>query len=652
MRMKLRYVVVPIVIIILAALTPFATGLVFKATYLNVLKASQNDKIEVEQYDNGWLTSDIKIHVKFKPQLPATVAAEISELPTGFTVVQHVTHGPYFRNPTDGAWIFAKAAIETQIHLDPQLEAKLLGNRADQGVMQVITLVSFGNNYLSQMQTPVFNMLLTDAAKLSWLGLNGTVSADISGDRVSHVQSDLKIGTLTLKNDANTIIVGASAIQNDITCAENSICTGNQDIILPSITSSNPQSENIKISNFKLAFEGHQSDGKYSNSYQISLKNIVSGENSAGPVDFKLAFNDLNTTEILNLSNRVKEASKNTADPQATQMLLLGELNSEFAKLLTADTAVTANLSVITPTGNLTSSAKLVWPPKTPLPLNTRDIADKMIVRANVRAAVGLVEQFVNAIDEKRKASQPAVATPIPVLPKLDYEPALPNTDEFKNELDAMVQKNLISAEIEEHLLSMQSARLTQKDVYTYLDSLVPSKKLTPMTAYSIKTAYNILYVGQQRAMLINVFSDPATSLPLLADKITMLASMNLISAATAKELIILENQSLAPEIYSVALNKFVVNGLISSDIESQLKAQYAAINKDLALDPDRVAGVANWHSTAPTQIAAVPQRGAAQQELDMLVQKGYLSLDKGDYVANIVYENGVLKINGVTFDP
>lgn len=645
MRIRLRHIFILIVIVILLGIAPFAMGLIFKSSYLDLLRADQTDKVQIQSYDVGWFTSDAKIHLTLKPN-SSDISDDGITVPSGVTLVQHITHGPYLRNPVTGKWTFAKAAIETQVHLDPRTEGRMLGAHADLGVMQINTIVSMLNNYFNQLQSPVITTIMPNNAKLTWQGLTGTISTNISGVDVTHITTDLKIGALTVQGSANSLTIAQSSVQNDIACDADRICTGTQSVFFPEITSTNQKGDNVKLTSLTLNFGGDEKNNNYSNNYEMTVKNIVSADNSAGPANFKFAVNNLNAAEIVNLSTKIRTDQKDVMDIRSRQLMLAGELNSGLAKLFTPDTTVTGDFKLVTPSGNLVATAKMFWPANNPLPLDTQDLAARINIHADIRAAAALVDQFVKMIDDKQN---PPVTATAPVQPaKIDFEAALPSITQFKNQLDVMVKNTQISSDVSTKIAAMQAQQLAPQEMNAYIDSLVTSKQLSATAANTLKTAYGILFMGEQRGMLITIFSVPATNTQTLGDKVDALVKMKIVSQPTGNELIELQNQSLSPEIYSVALHKFVDNKLISTDVESQLKAQYAAINKDLSLDPDAAVGVASTAPAAPDALAPPPPVGKMQMQLDALKKRGYLVKDKDDYVMSIVYANGVFKINGL----
>ena len=213
-----------LLIIIVVALAPLITGILFKRSYIAFLEANSQGTVQIQEYHLGWLSSDAKIYY------PLAISNTNSKvpMPTGFTLVQHIVHGPYLLNPWTNVHDLSQVAIQTVVHLDAKSEDFLLGPAASEGVMQINTSVSFLNHYSSQIQSPIYHAKLPPAGKISWQGISGTTEADMSGNRISHLITDIQLGAMDAENNNFTFSTQPISISVDVACANNGLCTGTE----------------------------------------------------------------------------------------------------------------------------------------------------------------------------------------------------------------------------------------------------------------------------------------------------------------------------------------------------------------------------------------------------------------------------------------
>lgn len=122
-----------------------------------------------------------------------------------------------------------------------------------------------------------------------------------------------------------------------------------------------------------------------------------------------------------------------------------------------------------------------------------------------------------------------------------------------------------------------------------------------------------------------------------LAKEIDALAVAGKMDVSTSEKLKDLIHTHLAVANFNLNIDEYVQRKELTDEMGAQLKAQYAML-----MD-------ATKHSVNSPAVTAQSSPAADQmkQQLDTLVQQGYLTVDKDDYVTVLTYEQGVFKANG-----
>jgi len=103
-------------LIILAAVTPFAIGFLVQhkyAEFIQTFSDNPNFNIAIENYHRGWFNSEATLKMTLKPAL------QTPNKPTSFTITQYIQHGPLVYSMTPDMnmrWQFALAAFDSNIN--------------------------------------------------------------------------------------------------------------------------------------------------------------------------------------------------------------------------------------------------------------------------------------------------------------------------------------------------------------------------------------------------------------------------------------------------------------------------------------------------------------------------------------------------------
>jgi uncharacterized protein YdgA (DUF945 family) len=667
MRSLLRYIVILAIISFVLSLIPFGVGILFKQNYLNLIQKQYEGRLEVQEYHLGWFESTAKLYYKM-PAADKSGTMPAGAMPTGVTIDEHIIHGPYAVDPSTNIREFVEGFIVSTVHLDPAAEK--FYNIPSDGLMQAQTSVSFSNTYTSDFHSAVIGVKTPDYS-LSWQGLSGTSKMEISDSMFAHISGDLVAGTLNEQGANNSFSISGAKINVDATCGENRMCVGKHSVQIPAVLAVNHAGEAAKITNVSVMSTSSDTNNNFNNNVKISLGSMSAPSFSLGASSLNLAYANLNATEFTNLLEKVKADRDANSDPTSQRLVLAGDINSGLIKVLTPQSTMTNDLLLSTSNGNLTANMKISFPPNQPMPQSAMELPMKAQVSLNLRVAASLVEAVIKTIDEKNAAINAAKIAAQPeapiISPSTDFEAGLPAFTQFQIQVNNLVTQKAISPQLQASVYNMVKLHKNVQDFNAFVDNLTRSRQIQPAPASQLKLNYAAFYNIDVKNILNVIFSATTPNLRTLQMKIGALGQINIISQTTANELIDLQNQSLAPEIYRLALHRFVVNNVIPAELETELDANYGYINKDLSLNADSGMGM-----TAPGAPGALPSSpgmqgmggqlpnqapqaeqaavGELQSQFDTFVKDGYIVRNGDDFVVSITYSNGVVKVNGLPF--
>jgi uncharacterized protein YdgA (DUF945 family) len=641
MRTVKRIFIFLLLLVFLLGLFPLADGIIFKRGYLALIDYNSHGKAQVQDYSMGWLSSTAKIYLPF------------SDGKGGVTLDETIYHGPYLINPLTDEREFKQAAVVTIVHLDPKSESYLLGNNSGNGVLQMTTLVSFTNHFTTQVMSPVFTIKVGSQGKIVFQGVSGTIDATVENNFIKSTSSDLHLGAISGESNGITVSATPSTFHGDVTCPDAaSLCSISADSTFPLLQSANAQGGTTKLTGLHFKTDSHNTNNNYSNNIQFNFSSLVTPDYSTGASYLKLSYDHLNAAEIRDLFNNLQQAQDQYTDLSSSQLAAAAALNAALPKILTPQSSFSEDLKITAPSGVLTATGKLFWPAEAATATSSAELMMAANAQVTARASVALVNDVIKKMDEKKAAEDEAAALAMPAKPAVDTPPPLitidetklPSYIEFRKEIDDLTNSKVISPQIQIVVYKMSDTHAPVRDFNNAVDAMLKSNQITFPVATNLRNGYLNFFNEQQKAILEAVFAKPAANLRDVKAQIQSLAQIKVIPDDVANELIDLQQQSLAPEIYNVALAKFVAGNVIPAELETLLKAQYDVINKDLSLNPEAL----NAPSAAESAPAAAAPVGEAQAEFDSYVKQGYIRQDLNDYVVDFEYKNGVITLNGV----
>ncbi|SRR5579885_3362269 len=564
MRKGIFLTVVIILIILAVCVSPFIDGYLFKSNFLNLVNAlakrSANHplKIEVEEYDLGWLKS----HVKFRI-MPLDKRAAIY-FPNGMTVVNDISHGPFAYDTTENKYVFAYAVINGETDLSPEIQMLWFGHPLSQPFMKSQTTVSF-NNIWSQ-NISLAPIIMPNIATIKFADSKSVSRFVLESNMIKEMILNGTFGAISVQGDANNPGVPDATIQ-PITVYQHSIRQTNglwnstSEFSTPKISIQWKDGRSVNIEKLDLSsVRGMGANDLYSGSLKISMNKLEIQGNDIPPVssaNLNVELNDLDPAGLIAYIDYLKNHNTDSftyEDLETIHNLLL--------KVLTPTSNLNLSLAFNTSSGMFSLRAR-IFLQGLPSPLSPQEVVRNVHVENTVRIAAPLMVKMTELAVAKMNAYR-------------------------------MVQMNVYSAQ--------QSALQLQN------------------------TNNNIVTPMQQKVADL-----------LQKGKISFQESMRILDLA---------NEHLTADAFAEKV-KANVSPEIADQLVQTYQIQLANPTQSTTMNPAQQNGPSQFTPLTPEQIT-----DQAQKMIDNWVAQGYLVKDKNDYVAQVSYANGVMKINGKEMTP
>ena len=246
-------------------------------------------KIDVQEYNLGWLSSDVKLRI-----LPVKENTK-KYLASGFSMDYHISHGPLAYDSAANKYVFAYATISGEVNLPPELQ-KIFGNQNKQPWMITQSKVSFDNVW---EQTVSFTPQIIPQFGTLKIGDSNAVSQfTIENNVIKQIQINGTVGAISLQADPKNPFAPDVSIQ-PMSFKQNSIIqpiglwNADGTFSIPDIFIKS-KDNGLNINNFSLhSVRGIDANNLYNSDLAISMekmdiKNKLTSPFS--PFSFKLDF--------------------------------------------------------------------------------------------------------------------------------------------------------------------------------------------------------------------------------------------------------------------------------------------------------------------------------------------------------------------------
>jgi uncharacterized protein YdgA (DUF945 family) len=470
-------------IIALLAAAPWIDGVLYKRDFFNtvaIINADSPVKIKVLEYRLGWFSSDAKVQIEsIKPgQLGSMQPMQAQALESALKYMvfnEHIVHGPLVHNPATNRWTPALALIDNSIHIDTV--ERMLGNPNPKGVLSAQTLVGFGGDYVSYVQSMSIVSDIPNVGKISWSGLKGTVTTGFSSNHVSLVKSDLIFGALQLDSpDKFSLKTVDYSLKSEMTRQGNGLWNGQQVFGAPLFSISTADNENFQVEGVNLTHDFGMSPSKfYDVKVNYSIQNLSLPNISISPINLKLAFMSLDP----NIMKQMMSSPQLTEDQQ---MALV-------PRLITANSVVNGNLGFQTTAGRFAGDLDVRWPANM-LPTSPEKLYSNANVKMNARISIAMFNQFMDLMDQEYKKKQGPDVAPASSMAADTTATDSANSQSDTAQLDALVEQGKIKRDVADQLAQLQDAQLSPEIYSATLDNLVVRKEIPADVAASLKATY------------------------------------------------------------------------------------------------------------------------------------------------------------------
>lgn len=452
------------------AIIPWIDGVITKRFYLNLLTSlnqTNQVKLEVVEYHNGWLKSHVKI--RYLNIIPPSQAQQYmvggnNMVPNEITLDEVITHGPFVNNPTTNSMTWALASINTTLHLPNAMESKLLPGKASEGLLQVSSIITFDHEWMGVIKSPSLHIKLPKNTELTWQGIQGMAQFKLSETSITKSNVELTLGDLTVdENSASNapthrkLSLQAITIKYNGELKSSGLWEGAFDVTLPSLAVAGPDGNNVNINGLTFkADAGTNANNHYKIAEVFSLTKAELPGNPTfviSPAKAELAINDLSIKGLVSLIRFIKTITndKTTLSPAQLQAQYLNLL----VGVITPSTTVDSNVSISTSLGKLSLVGKAALPPNSTSPnsLNEALVVGNAHIDIHVSAplAMKIVESVYNNIPETNQQTE---------LQSVTHE----EKDIFNQNIASMMQAGQLDLSSAVYIMDLHNKQVTAEE--------------------------------------------------------------------------------------------------------------------------------------------------------------------------------------------
>jgi len=187
-----------VALLLLLAAVPFAGGFYFKQNYIALINnnSTPNIKIQLKDYQLGWLHSTAKLHV----------ILHRDNMTREFDINQTVTHGPFIYDAVTKKIQLVYASIKSIIPI-PSSEQ---GNSAQKNEVQINLQADFAGRWVGSYMLPDLT------GNLLWQNFQGTFDFQTPDNVIGDIHVTGQIGKLKMTSPDSTVIASDQVTFNTI----------------------------------------------------------------------------------------------------------------------------------------------------------------------------------------------------------------------------------------------------------------------------------------------------------------------------------------------------------------------------------------------------------------------------------------------------
>lgn len=443
-----------VIILALVLAIPYLDGYFFKSLFIQQMTAIANQssdkifKIEVEKYNLGWFSSDVKVNI-----VPIQKNKYFSDK---FTLNYHVSHGPLAYDAVAEKYVFAYAAISGEFRLSPEVQKLFYGKEINQPWMVLQTTVNFNNVWEQTVSFPT--QIIPHVGTLQITDSNSVIQFVLKNKVIQQWQANGKSGTISLQADANNLFVPDVLTQpftfNQTSARQaNGLWNSDTKISTPNIFFKWKQGDNLNINNLSMhSIRGLDNNNLYHYDYKISLEKIdIQNKFAAAfsPLAFKLDYtlSNLSPSGLNDYYNFIGKSSS-VISPEQEDLLI-----SRWANIFTPTSNMNINMLINSSLGALSIQMKYSLKPGMTVPRTIEEAKRSMFVEIDTRIAAPLLNKI---IEMELTKNNPAMAKQ-PVIQEVKVKQIAKNTDETPIEKAAvdLLKQGKISLQLSMAVIDM-----------------------------------------------------------------------------------------------------------------------------------------------------------------------------------------------------
>lgn len=498
MRIFRRVMLVSIILIatILIAAPPII-GLVFqnavdmKMSFLGLQKKAD---VKVISYHRGWFSSDVVSSIKF---MDADVRAVLQQLgvasenipePLELVFVQHIQHGPVFYVKKKALTWFGLIAIDRKLQVAPNQEKLFAKFGITDSLVRIDqTLLSLTGKCLTHINIGNYYFTFPNGIRAGFSSLQSNVWLSSFAPRV---KGDVTVNTLTLDDEAMSVLLPYGNIQFDLQKDRQGLWIGSQSLSLSEIVARDEDSQLFALNDIQINGLTDESAGLIDVRKKVSLKKMQLDSQQLGPFYLQVSINRLNAQAIANVIEAYQEISQQGE-------LYESQLHQKMLDLLPDVIAPGASiqldkLNVTTPSGQLQLSGKVAWPRKNFSQDNSvTDLVQAAAVQASVRLSTQLANDIIMLMAKMSYLYQ---------IPPEEREVLMDVQDEvrfLKQQNQAVIRTFVVSGQLSKedgaYLLAMIRQNVSLEDFASEVKKLFLTRRIPREQTYLLDWQYSAL---------------------------------------------------------------------------------------------------------------------------------------------------------------
>lgn len=504
---KLLALVVALIIIV--AILPWITGYYFKQQYIDLItayNAKHPGRITIIDYQAGWFSSNAKLNINpisaddLPPQAQNNLSAAAEFLKsTALTLDQHISHGPFVRDPINNSFTFALASIQTTLHLSEKIETLLFGATKPDGVGTVSVLAALDREWTYRVQLFPMDLSFMTIDKTHWEGIDGTVSFKTNADdTVTQVNSKFVFGNLNvaIEDAGEKLELALTPITQSGSWNYEPVglWTGQTDITLPGAVFKINNVLHYGMEKLLLAGNSNVTGNMYNLVSTLTINNLTLTDYvvpSISLLQYKLAINNLNAMELVHFISAA-QTTQNKPNPQDEMMTVY---QTVLPRVITPSSTVNLDVVMNTSLGGFTAKGNAIWPANTALPNTMEETAKNVNGKVDIRIAIPLanafIDQAVNSMAAQAIQQMPATPAVTTITPET---PVDANKDTLKNKLMVYMQNGQLPLPAAIQIMSLYDSHASPDAFATNVKQL----RLAPPIETEIIQLYTQLATAPQ----------------------------------------------------------------------------------------------------------------------------------------------------------